>query len=62
MQESTLQFGSPFKLSSPWEGQWSLFGEEFWPWVGGICLCLGKCPGVPWGQPSGMAIDKCIIY
>ena len=32
------------------------FVEEYWPWVGGICKCLGY----PWGQPPGMAADKCI--
>ena len=25
----------------PGEGQWLLFMEEYWPWVGGICKCLG---------------------
>ena len=39
--------------------------EEYWPWVGGICKCLGAngpgFPGVPRGQLPGMAADKCII-
>ena len=64
MQEISLQFGSPFKLCFPGEGQWQLFVEEYWPWLGGICKCLHswyKCPGIPWGQPPGMAADKCII-
>ena len=61
MQEITLQFGSPLKLCSPGEGTLVAFC--------GRILALGrwnlqmswcKCPGVPRGQPPGMAADKCI--
>ena len=35
--------------------------EEYWPWVGGICKCLGEnARGFPRGQSPGMAADKCI--
>ena len=45
-----------FQIMLPGEGQWKLFVEEYWPWVGGICKCLGAnargCPGVnPPGWP-----------
>ena len=39
MPRITLQFGGPFKLCFPGKGQWKLFVEEYWPWVGGICKC-----------------------
>ena len=61
MQEIALQFGRPFKLCSPGEGTVVAFC--------GRILALGrwnlqmswcKCPGVPKGQPLGMATDKCI--
>jgi len=54
MQEITLQFGSPFKLCSPGEGQWQIFVEEYWPWVGEICKCLGaNARGFPGVSPPG---------
>ena len=35
--------------------------EEYWPWVGGICKCLGaNARGFPGVNPPGMAADKCI--
>ena len=49
----------------PEEGQWYLFVEEYWPWVGGICKCLGAnalgFPGVNPPPLPGMAADKCIM-
>ena len=63
MQGITLQYiyRNLFKLSSRGRDSGSFLRvEEYWPWVGGIYKCLGKCPGVHQGQPPGMATDKCI--
>ena len=41
----------------PGEGQWLLFMEEYWPWVGGICKCLGaNARGFPGINPQGSAL------
>ena len=61
IREITLQFESPFKLfnSAP-RGRDS--GSFLWKNIGPgwveFANVLRKCPGVPRGQPPGMAADK----
>ena len=54
-----LQFGSPFKLC--WGGIVVAFcGRILAPVRWNLQMSWYKCPGVPRGQPPGMAADKCI--
>ena len=59
MQEITLQVGSPFNYAPRWRDSGSFLWKNIGPgWVE-FAMSWCKCPGVPRGQPPGMAADKC---
>ena len=60
MQEITLQFGSPFNYTPEGGRVVDSCGKILALGRWNLPMSQCKCPGVPWGQPPGMAADKCI--
>ena len=59
MQEIALKFRSPFNYALGGGTVVGFCGRILALGTGNLQISWCKCPGVPRGQPSGMAADKC---